>query len=167
MSGTPRSLLLGGLTILLAALSSCIQPAQQRYEEFLLETPQPAQHAVHSERLREIMRNLERLTVDRLPQSMDLGVERQRRIEEVARIALGMAATADRIPDVLTENELDEVQRNEFLRLAQDLHDSSLELSRRAPELTLSKMSSELDAIDAICKACHRRFRASLPKIHN
>lgn len=159
--------LLGGLMIMLAALSACIQPAQQRYEEVLLETPQPAQHAVHNERLRQIMRNLERLALDRLPQSMDLRVERQRRVEEVARIALGMAAAADRIPDVLTENELDGVQRNQFLRLAHDLHDSSLELSRRAPELTLSKMRSELESIDAICEACHRRFRASFPKTHN
>jgi hypothetical protein len=143
----------------LALLFCCARPQQLRYEEELREAPPPARHAVNSERLRQLMRGLERLGGDRLPRELDLRQERRRRAEELAAIALALAESAEQIPLVLGEVELEPAQREEFTRLAAALRARCLELAERAPELPEAELRARLDAVGESCDACHRRFR--------
>ena len=78
--------------------AGCGAPGRVRYEESLARTPEPAIHAVHSERLLELMRGLERLRDERLPQAMDVEAAETRRAEGIAEVAHAMMASARLIP---------------------------------------------------------------------
>ena len=147
-----------------ATATGCLQTEQRRYERALREAPPPARHAVQSERLRQVMANLERLAVDRLPQELDPERDRARSAAAVGEIAAALAASAGRIPDVLSEVELQDARREEFRALAEALERRSIALSRQAPDLGLAALRSEIAGIDATCEACHRRFRV-LPAV--
>ncbi len=64
---------------------SCRQRPMEEYGRRLERTDKAALHAVHSERLRQIMAELERLSLNQLPQEMDVGAERQRQIESIEK----------------------------------------------------------------------------------
>jgi len=142
--------------------TACIEPAKERYQLRVEATAKPLQHAVHSERLRQIMAELQRLSTDRLPQEMDMRSERRRQIDAVARVAAAMAETADAIPDAATADSLSEPERREFLRLARDLRDRSLALSERAAALSPGETARELSDIYVTCGECHGKFRIPL-----
>ena len=74
-----------GMALLVAV--GCARPAWVRYEERLEETAPASSHAVHAERLVEVMRGLDRLVEERLPRDMDKGWERDRRVEDLSTVA--------------------------------------------------------------------------------
>jgi len=144
-------------TALLAA-PACGPPAQLRYEARLDRTPAPARHAVHSERLQELMRSLDALSLERLPQAMDVEVERERRAEEIAAVARAIADTARKIPVATAGIELDADEREAFERSAVLLSERAEQLGRDGAMLTPEEIRGGVDAIEATCKGCHRQF---------
>jgi cytochrome c556 len=152
-------------SLLLASALGCGAPAWVRYEEELERTPAPAEHAVHSDRLASLMRGLDRLHGERLPQAMDVGIERERRAEAVRAAALGIARSAARIPDAAPAS-LDAAQRAEFEALARELEHRSLEVADAAPRVSSNELDARLRSLETTCRRCHARFRlpeASLP----
>jgi len=148
--------------LLLAALlaaSACGLPAQLRYEERLDQTPVPARHAVHSERLQELMRGLERLSSERLPQAMNLEVARQRQAGEIAEVARAIAVTARQIPVEAAGVELGASEREQLERAAGLLIERAERLGRNGATLTPQQLRVEVDAIEASCDGCHRQFQ--------
>ena len=143
---------------------SCRQRPMEEYGRRLERTDKAALHAVHSERLRQIMAELERLSLNQLPQEMDVGAERQRQIERISPVAQSMAETATHIPDVLAEVELSDEKRQLFVDLAEKLEEQAKELRRRADRQSLSGVTEALQDIDATCSACHSAFRV-LPAV--
>lgn len=139
--------------------SGCAGPEQVRYEEALDEAPPAAAHALHDERLAQVMRSLERIDQDRLPQAMDTRLERRQGARRVAALAAAMAESAASIPNAMPQDQLSAAERSEFLALVELLQSRSLDLSRKAPDLTLAQMREELARIDSVCAACHERFR--------
>jgi hypothetical protein len=138
----------------------CAPPAQIRYEDRLEDTTARAEHAVHSDRLEQVMGGLERLSDERLPKAMDLREERARRVKVVVKVARAMAKSARRIPAAIAGVDLDGEAREEFLRIAEELRRSALELAESAPRMSTAEMRAQADAIEATCEACHERFRA-------
>jgi hypothetical protein len=147
------------LLVASAAAPGCRGPAQVRYEEALEQAPAPAAHAVHGERLVDVMRALERLRDERLPAAFDVEAERERRGRRVSEVALAMAAAAERIPPAAAERPLDPAERAEFLRLADGLARRARHLAEAAPRLEPQELRGAIEGIEQTCSACHGRFR--------
>jgi cytochrome c556 len=148
---------LAGLLLVLAA--ACGPPRQVLYGQQSASDAPAARHAVESQRLREAMGRLDRLRAERLPTEMDLEGQRLARAEDVAAAAREMAAAAAAIPDVLTDVEMAEPARREFLRLAAELGQRAGRLAEGAPELSPEDLDGQLQQIDNVCAECHSRFR--------
>jgi cytochrome c556 len=139
-------------------LAACGGPAQLRYEKQLEHAPAAAAHAVHEQRLGELMASLDELRNERLPKALDVEVEQERQTREVVRVARAMADSAARIP-AAAPADLDERERAEFLGLANTLEQRTERLIADAPRLTSEQRRTQLAEIDATCDDCHRRFR--------
>lgn len=140
------------------ATLGCAGPAQWRYEEALEQTAEPAAHGVHVERLAVLMRDLDYLRDERLPQALDVRKEESRRTREIARVARAMAESAQRILAAEPAN-LEADQRADFHALAETLRRRCARLGDEAPRLSATERRAQLDEIDATCAACHGRFR--------
>lgn len=143
----------------LALALACTRPAQLAYEAEAAETPVAARHAVHDERIRELMAGLDRLERARLPQAMDLERERARRAEDVARTARDLAASAGALADLAPALDLDRAGREAFVGLAHALERDSLTLAEQAPALSVAAMRERAAEIRIHCDRCHARFR--------
>jgi cytochrome c556 len=148
-----------GLALLACAALGCGAPRQLRYEEELERTPPAAAHAVHSQRLAELMRGLERLRGERLPQNMEVSVQEERRAEQIAEVARSMQASAARIPNAAAEAGLDAEERQDFAGLARQLEEQAGALVADATRLSPDELRERADAIQGTCDACHQRFR--------
>lgn len=136
----------------------CGGPAQVRYEQELESTSPAAAHAVHEERLVQLMRGLDRLRGERLPKALDVDVEARRQGREVEQVALAMAESATRIAAARPAG-LDPAEEREFLELAATLERQAEALAEDAYRLTPAQRRERLTEIDATCGRCHARFR--------
>jgi cytochrome c556 len=137
---------------------ACSGPALWRYEETLEQTPVTSTHAVHDRRLAELMRKLEGLREERLPQALDVRTEEAKQAREIARVARAMARSASTLPGAAPP-ELDATARAEFGALAASLERSCEQLADGAVRSTPEQLRARLAEIDATCDRCHSRFR--------
>ena len=149
--------------LLAVAVAGCRGPAQRRYEQTLEQTPEAASHAVHSERLHELMGGLARLSRERLPQAMDVAGEREWREQQIAEVGRSLAASAASIPEASGELGLDAEEQQEFVQLALELRRRAQELAATAPELSPAALRERAAAVERACADCHARFRIPLP----
>lgn len=138
---------------------ACTRPGQLDYEAEARETPAVAQHAVHSDRVRELMAGLERLERGRLPQAMDVRLELDRRREEIARTARKLALGAAELADLAATLEGLAGDRETFIGFARALERDSAALAEDVPTLPVSAIRERATAIRADCDRCHARFR--------
>jgi hypothetical protein len=161
-SGAARRGLAGAVLLAaLAAAQACAGPAEQRYEEELARTPPAAEHAVHAARLAELMRGLERLTDERLPQALDLETERARRAERVGVAARAVADSAAQIPEAADAfvAALEPAERAVFAGLAETLEARAQSLAEEAGSLSGPALTARLEGLRGVCDGCHLRFR--------
>lgn len=139
----------------------CAPPGQQRYEEALADSPPSAQHAVHAARLGELMRGLERLTDERLPQALDVAATRESRVEGVREVALAVADSAMKIQGAAGGDGLglDADSRAVFVGLAEELDARARTLAAEAPDLSEASLEERFVELRAVCDRCHERFR--------
>ena len=114
---------------------------------------------MHGERLRELMRGLERLRTERLPTPLDPDVETEARGEQVAAVALAMAESAARIREAADTRGLDAEERRAFQALADELEGALLRLAAQARLEPPGDLEPSREAVEASCQACHGRFR--------
>ncbi|MBW2269315.1 MAG: cytochrome c [Deltaproteobacteria bacterium] len=154
-----------GTALLLAACigAGCGGPAQLRYEQEVAHAPQSAEHAVHGRRLAQLMRELDRLRRERLPQAIDLRAEETRKAGEIARVASAMAEAADRIPEAASDVGLAGEEREAFTALAESLARRSRRLADDAGNISATAVQVRLRTIETDCEACHQRFR--IPRV--
>jgi len=143
----------------LALAVACTRPTQLVYDAEVAETPVGARHAVHSERIRELMAGLDRLERGRLPQAMDVELERDRRIDDVARAARDLAESAGELADLAPKLDLDAVKREAFVGHARALERDTRALADEAPVLSVAAMRERTLAIRTDCDRCHDQFR--------
>lgn len=120
-------------------------------------------HAVHSERLAQLMDALSK-PADNLPRELDVAGERQKQIAEISGIAREMAIAAARIPDVLVEVDLNQEQKRTFVDLAVQLERQARELEQHAARGNFPQVAKVREQLNETCDFCHRRFRV-LPLI--
>jgi len=147
--------------VLLAAAigaGACRGPALWQYEEALAETPAPAAHAVHEGRLAALMRDMDRLRDERLPQAIDPEADAREQAREVARVARALAESATEIAAAEPPG-LGPERSAAFRALAESLRRASLRLADDAAALSERERRVRLAEIDATCDGCHGRFR--------
>jgi len=152
-----------GICLLLAG---CTLSPRQKYEQRLADTGAPALHAVHGDRLNDVMKELNSLTSEqmRLPQEMDGTAARQQQAREVSRVATKLAADAALLGNMLDETKISEQDRPAFMGFAQKLRTEALALKTAAENDDLNAMNTRLNAVITTCNACHSAFR-SLPPL--
>jgi cytochrome c556 len=160
--GLALRLLPVGICLLLAA---CTLSPRQKYEQRLADTGAPALHAVRSDRLSDVMRELNSLTSEqmRLPQEMDGTAARQQQAGEVAKVATKLAGDAALLGDMLDGTKIPEQDRPAFMGFAQKLRTEALALKTAAEDDDLHAMNTQLDAVITTCNACHSAFRGLPP----
>jgi cytochrome c556 len=143
-----------------ALLVGCTRPALLAEEATIAETPVVTRHAVFSERVRDRMAALDELHRARLPQAMDVELERDRRALEVAEAARDLAEAAAELASLAPELSLDPAARERFASLARALERDSRSFAADAPILSDAAMRERARAIRGDCDRCHERFRA-------
>jgi hypothetical protein len=142
---------------LLLVGAGCSIPAQERYERRLEAAAGEEVHAVQSERLERVMRGLEELARERLPQALDVGALREARLREVGRVARGIAADAAGIPEAA--GAVDPETRVELAMRAGDLQQRALALAAAAEAGDARAARETARALEDACAGCHERFR--------
>jgi cytochrome c556 len=156
--GTVRSV--ACFLLIVAPLAGCSRPARLAYEEDLARTPAGASHGVHSERLLAVMRGLDRLTRERLPQDVDVESEREVRVEELVELARAIADSAEQIPQAAFQAALTEPERVAFHQRAALLRERALALARDARALSPAQRARATAELKETCDGCHAEFRA-------
>ena len=116
-------------------------------------------HAVESEELELIMRQLERMDKALLPQEIDPRTEERRQREAIAQLADAIARSADGITAALDRGVLPPDHHQEFRRLTHDLVNRAQDLRDAAPELSTAELVAQVTRMRRSCTACHARFR--------
>lgn len=145
--------------LLLLVFAACAGPAEVRYQAELERTPAAARHGVHSERLEQHMRGLERLAVERLPKALDRQEPESLRRSELVEVARALAASADRIVEAAEAVELEGEERREFLALVGELRWRTQRLADDAPRLPVDALRIRAREVQGTCHRCHDRFR--------
>jgi cytochrome c556 len=147
----------------IAAAISCATSERQRYRQEVATTSAPALHAVHSERLRQVMDDMDLITNEHLPQDFDASRTRDQRYRDVAKLADRLADTAREIPEALNGIKLNEENKQTFCTLAEALRQHALDLADNARNQNESAADANLKQIEATCNACHSAFREAGP----
>ncbi len=159
MIRTCTILLVTGFMVQMLVLPSCRPRQSKSYQEKLIDTGDPALHAVHSDELKNLMNNLDGLTFSRMPQELGSGQQQKSYLEQTANIADAMAEAARKIPAVSGQLQLQQEEITLFQALSVKLEKQANELSNlaRAGETRLAR--DQFAAITVTCNACHSAFR--------
>lgn len=147
----------------LLAVLACAPPSRVRYEERLEATTPAEAHAVHAERLAEVMRGLDRLVEERLPRAMDERWERERRVEELSSVAAAIAVSARQIHTDAGQRDWSHAEQRAFAGRALVLEQRADALAESAATLTPEEIGTRVEGLRDACAACHSRFRDPRP----
>lgn len=105
------------------------------------------------------MRELDQLSRERLPQAMDLGQERNRRLYQVARVASAIAQSASLLEDAVSAAPLTRDERRAFAKHAEALRSRARTLAEQAQHLSPTAIRARAAQLEETCAGCHQRFR--------
>jgi hypothetical protein len=121
----------------------------------------PARHAVHTDELQTAMRGLGQRSKEDIAAELYTGSPTNPGLQHVAKAAGDIAATADRIPEFLSQVQLDAAERQEFLSLARQLGSQARDVQAQARTGNTASVQQAVNRMDATCNACHSLFRPS------
>ncbi len=147
----------GSAAAIVLAAASCDLSASRHYEDRLLDTGEPALHAVHNDRLQEIMGDLDRLAAQ--SDGYDTPLEFNQKHNESLKVAEALVASAGRLPDLMMQLDLDEAEQRIYLSWARRLHGHAERYRAFSERRNLDEMSRTLEQMTATCNACHSTFR--------
>ena len=148
-----------GLFLILTP-ASCASNSRGKSIEDISERTAPVSHVTHSTRLRILMREINELSLARLPQEMGTSISDRRRIASIGSIAERLSASTTDLPAMADDLDLTESQHASFVELAKFLGEESRELGRIAKEGADPRLvHAKLDEMITTCNACHRLFR--------
>ncbi len=122
-------------------------------------------HSVQSDRLRQIMDEIDKLSVNQWPQEVqsELAADEQyhaaKAFWEARQLADGLSRAAASIPNAIKTTKLSEVDRRSFLAQVQTLRDQGTRLKQTAALGDREGMRRTLADLDETCNSCHSRFR--------
>jgi hypothetical protein len=144
---------------LLSALAACDSPPPRPLPSGLLDTGQPALHAVSDTRLRELMNRMNSLMFERFVAEPDRDRQAQQDTRDIAQAAESLGKSIDGILARLPSLGLSESEQVTFRALADKLRSQAGELRQQAVNHQLEDLSANLAQIHATCTTCHGLFR--------
>lgn len=147
------------LTIGAALLSACTATSQTAAQSGLLDTGQPALHAVSDARLRELMDKMNALMFERFIAEPDIDRERRVYALKMADAADKLGSTVDAILSRLPALALNPDEQLTFRALAGKLREQANALNAQAKLNRIDAIEPMLDQMTATCSSCHTLFR--------
>jgi len=144
---------------------SCVSPHATQTKTDQAQTAPAAVHAVHDQRLREIMKTLSTQLPTYWPQEIEqqrnraVRRSRLRSYSECIDAAERLRQSTTSLIDWAGDADFTESERAEFITLAERIAHESATLIRAAHHRQDEMMSTALADINAACTACHARFR--------
>jgi cytochrome c556 len=126
-------------------------------------TGQAVTHAVHDERLRDVMREMPGGSFERLPQELDDPRHERPYLDTVSSRAAALAEATTRIGTIVDQVGLTPDERRLFLDLVDALRDRARQLQEQADRGQTRLIEGTMHEIDDTCSACHQLFRAMPP----
>ena len=159
-SSLPRVLIVTAVG-LAAAVVSCGKPSETRsYEERLANTGEPAMHGLRSERLRELMGEL-----DRLAKKEDYGsaLKLEERQNEVLQMAAALEKSVAALRAAADELQLTDAEREVFVGMVAKLESHVQQFGVACRSRDLPEMKAAMRLMTVTCNACHSTFRKMKP----
>lgn len=147
---------LGTAGVLCMILPACGPTPEQKYEQKLASTGDPAIHAVANERLRQIM---DELTYNPTPEDFEAASVRQEQMEKLAKAADKTEQSAKAVAALADQLQLSEADKAVFLKLAGKLASQGKDLGDAAKRGAYEQSRRELQRMQSTCNACHALFR--------
>jgi cytochrome c556 len=122
-------------------------------------------HWVQNEQLRGLMKELSAKSQRNWPKDVPQDPEDpqsgdpRNTMDSAAKLADGLAATAARIPESVTNANMSEADLAGFQAEANTLRDQAMRLGQAARAKKVEQMQRSLDAISSTCISCHSRYR--------
>jgi len=138
-------------------LCGCV--TEQAMQAHLSDTGKPALHAVQSERLKAVMRELNDLMFERMLNEVQIDRQRRYRIEEIVEVAEKLLNTLQYIPNALQDLSLLEQEQQIFLKLSEKLKQQVILLKLEAEKNHVDTLPTSVNRIVETCNACHHIFR--------
>lgn len=148
---------LAGAGLAAVILAACSQQPQQQVP--LVDTGAPALHAVSNAELRKAMVELNRQAGGDFRLQLYVGTKATVDMSEVAKAAESMAATAEDIPKAAAGLDLDQAEREMFVKLAMKLRDQARMLRTEAERNDQRAAQATMNRIMTTCNSCHASFR--------
>ena len=144
---------------LLLAMAACDSPPPRQAHSGLLDTGQPALHAVSDARLRKLMNRMNSLMFERFVTEPDRDRQTQRDTREIAQAAESLGKSIDGIVARMPSLGLSESEQVTFRALADKLRSQAGQLQQQAVDHDIEDLSANLAQIHATCTTCHGLFR--------
>ncbi|NNL66672.1 MAG: cytochrome c [Myxococcales bacterium] len=141
-------------------LVACQGSAPDAYEEELAREPAASRHAVHSERLAEVMKSLDRLANERLPPEMDVETASGPWVAELVDVSEAIARSSEQIPQAAFQASLTRSEHVTFHQAAALLRERALRIAREAETMTPAERRGAVLDLRESCEGCHQDFRA-------
>lgn len=146
--------------LILLLITACSNPPAPHYEiGGRSETGQPALHAIHDEKLHELMRRMDSLMQERFMTETQLDKERRRYSQRIADTARGLSETVDVIIGQMPKLALSADEQSTFLSLAKKLRQLAVQLHQQASGNQIDAIDESLHQINTTCMSCHALFR--------
>lgn len=131
----------------------------EQLPELKAEQPGAILGAIHSEKIRAIMRRLNSLAYEREYTELRIQQMRAEQIELLVQTAGELARSAGKLPEITAQDRLGEEEQTTFRAMAAQLHRETLKLREYAQNRQYGEMARGYQRLHRTCNACHELFR--------
>ena len=123
------------------------------------DTGEPAMHAVHNTRLKQVMSEINSLVYEQMQSEVDLSQERELKTREIAKIAHELTKVKPAILKTVPSLNLAPEEVKAFTAIAEKLDANARQMETIAGKNQLKDIPAKMQAITSTCNACHSLFR--------
>jgi len=156
--------LLAASVVLLLPTAACVTDgSSNRSAEWM--ASDTARHAVHGDKLVQVMSRIERYRRQNWPQEVeseyafDRAASTERAFRQAQSVAVRLREAAEQIADVAQRVDMVEADRRAFLAQVGVLKSQVKRLEAVTANRNAEAMRKALRQIDMTCQSCHSRFR--------
>lgn len=144
----------------LCLISACSAPSEHKSEfNKLLNSENPALHAVHDREVRELMDRVNGVMMERFMSEHEMDIERRKYADQIIETAKNLSEAAKTLVYKIPNLDLNPKEQAAFHNLADKLDLYADTLQKQAEEHNFSAMPGTLHEVSSICMACHTLFR--------
>lgn len=148
------------LFVSLCWITACSAPSEHKTKfNKLLNSENPALHAVHDREVRELMDRVNGVMMERFMSEHEMDIERRKYANKIIQAANNLSLTAKTLVEKIPNLNLNPEEQTAFHNLADKLNLYALTLQKQAEEHNYNAIPSTLHEVSSICMACHTLFR--------